>query len=324
MSSGTAVTPAWLSEPMRLLAAAHAAGRMPHALLLHAAAGRGGEWLAIWTAELVLCKARTQPRPCGSCPGCLRAREMRHPDLLAVGLPEESQQIRIDEVRALGAELQLTSHEGGYKVAIIAPADALNRFAANALLKTLEEPPARTLLVLVAAQPSRLPATLRSRCQRIAVPSPSRAQALAWLEGSRGPGPWSAVLDLIGEAPFAAAELDPAAVARLCEETRRLLEEMRSGTADPVTTAERWARSELALRLACVENWLTERIRRGLGAATDATELGASAHSRSPDSVMNTRRLFASLEGARELKAALATPINRALALESVLRSMRA
>ena len=314
---------AWLAEPMRVLSAAHAAGRMPHALLVHAAPGRGGEWLATWTAQLVLCTARSGAPPCGSCPGCRRAREERHPDLLVLRPVEDSQQIRIEQVRELVAELQLTSHKGGYKVAIIAPADALNRFAANALLKTLEEPPPRTLLVLVAEQPSRLPATLRSRCQRVHVRSPTRAEALEWLASARGPGPWAAVLDLTGEAPFAAAALDPEAVARLREETWRTLEEVRSGAADPVATAERWARSELPLRLACVENWLTERIRRGLGATADATELGASAHSRGTDSVMNTRPLFALLEGARGLKAALVTPINRSLALESLLRSMR-
>ena len=79
---------------------------------------------------------------------------LQHPDLLWIRPPEDSRQIRIEQLRELTAELALMSHGGGYKVAVIAPADALNRFAANALLKTLEEPPARTLLVLVATQPS--------------------------------------------------------------------------------------------------------------------------------------------------------------------------
>ncbi len=91
---------------------------------------------------------------------------------MRVSLVEESRQIRIEQVRELADELALTSHQGGYKVGILTPADALNRFAANALLKTLEEPPARTLLILVATQPSRLPATILSRCQRLRVRAP--------------------------------------------------------------------------------------------------------------------------------------------------------
>ncbi len=329
----------WLEEAKASIAEAHAAGRMPHAVLIQAAAGIGGDSLATWTAQLVLCTARRpdslaarsrsgQPGggggPCGECVSCRRVAEGQHPDLTAVRLGEDSQQIRIEQIRELCAELALTSHQGGYKVAIIDPADVLNRFAANALLKTLEEPPPRTVLVLVAAQPSRLPATLTSRCQRIRVRRPTRGESLAWLEGTRGPGDWNDVLDLIGEAPVAAASLDPAAVGTLRAEALRTLGEIRAGAADPVQTAESWSRSELPLRLLCLENWLTECIRRGLGASAHAPELRATTHSPSADSVINTRALFRLLDEVRELKVALAAPINRSLALESLLRSMQA
>ena len=119
---------------------------MPHALLIHEAPGTGGDWLAAWGAALVLCE-RGNSAPCGECSGCRRVASLHHPDVSWVRPLEESRQIRIEQVRELSAELALTSHGGGYKVAILTPADALNRFAANALLKTLEEPPARTLLL---------------------------------------------------------------------------------------------------------------------------------------------------------------------------------
>ncbi len=311
----------WLDEAKAVLRAAHAAGRTPHALLIQAATGTGGEGLALWAAQLVLCTT-SAGAPCGACAACRHAAAGLHPDLSVVSLLEDSQQIRIEQVRDLCAELALTSHRGGYKVAIIDPADALNRFAANALLKTVEEPPARTLLVLVAAQPSKLPATLRSRCQRLAIRAPTRLESRAWLEASRGPGEWDAVLDVIGEAPFAAAALDPTAIARLRTETWRGLVELGSGAADPVATAERWSRSELPLRLACIENWLTERIRRGLAAAGEAAEVRASAHPSPAESAINPRALFDLLDRVRELKTQLSTPINRSLALESLLRSL--
>jgi DNA polymerase-3 subunit delta' len=295
---------------------------MPHALLLHAAAGTGGEWLAQWVAQLLLCEARGE-RPCGACAACRRVAAAQHPDLASIGPAEESQQIRIEQVRALAEELALTSHQGGYKVALIAPADALNRYAANALLKTLEEPPSRTLLILLAAHPSRLPATIVSRCQRIALTRPTRAQGIAWLEATRGRADWDAVLDVIGEAPFAAVTLEAATVAGLRREVERALAELQAGQGDPAGTAERWSRSELALRLMCLENWLTKRIRGSLEAGTAAPEMRSSAHPTAADSVMNIHTKFDLLDQVRELKATLSTPINRALALESLLRSIR-
>jgi len=311
----------WLDEAKAALRKTHAAGRMPHAVLIQAASGTGGDGLALWAAQLVLCTGPASA-PCGTCAACRHAAESLHPDLTVVGLVEESQQIRIEQIRELCAELALTSHQGGWKAAIIDPADTLNRFAANALLKTIEEPPPRTFLALVAAQPSKLPATLRSRCQRLVVRAPTRAQSLAWLEAARGPAEWDAVLDVVGEAPLAAAALDPVAIAKLRGETWRGLEEVSSGAADPTALAERWSRSELALRLACFENWLTERIRGRLAPGSEAAELRASAHPPGAESAINPRMLFALLDGVRELKAALSTPINRSFALESLLRSM--
>ena len=310
----------WLDAALGALEAAHAADRLPHAILIHEAPGSGGGRLALAIAQLALCSSRPA---CGRCLACRHVLEEQHPDLTLVRPLEDSQQIRIEQVRELGAELALTSHQGGYKVAIVEPADALNRFAANALLKTLEEPPPRTVLVLVAQQPSRLPATIVSRCQRVSLRAPTRAQSLAWLGAARGPGDWDAVLDVIGEAPLAAAALDPAAVAQLAKETARALEQATAGSADPVALAERWSRSELALRLSCFENWLTERIHGRLASRAESAEVRSTAHSRVPDSVLNTRVLFQLLDRVRELKAALATPINRSLALESLLRSLR-
>src|SRR6185503_642307 len=125
----------------------------------------------------------------------------QHPDLTRIVPIEESKQLRIEQVRELGEELSLTSHQGGYKVGILSPADSMNRFAANALLKTLEEPPARTLLILVASQPSRLPATILSRCQKLKVRAPTRAESLEWLQATQGPehgqADWNGVLDVI-------------------------------------------------------------------------------------------------------------------------------
>ena len=296
----------WLDKEMASLRAAFEADRMPHALLIHEAPGAGGEWLAKWIARLLLKTDRDQ-----------------HPDWISVHPIDESRQIRIEQVRELAQELALTSHQGGYKVGVISPADVLNRFAANALLKTLEEPSARTVLILVVTQPSRLPATILSRCQRIRIAAPERAQTVAWLEATRGKGEWKAVLDIVGEAPMLAAESDAQIVVQIGTEVRRGLDEAAAGASDPVATAERWARAELPLRLRCFENWLTERIRSQSESRAFLTEVGAVTYLQRPQTVLNMRQLFELLDGVRDLKSALDTPINRGLALETLLRQVK-
>jgi DNA polymerase-3 subunit delta' len=290
---------------MASLRAAHEADRMPHALLIHEAPGAGGEWLANWTARLVLGTDKDL-----------------HPDWVRIHPIDESKQIRIEQIRELGEELSLTSHQGGYKVGVISPADVLNRFAANALLKTLEEPPPRTVLILVVTQPSRLPATILSRCQRIRIAAPERSEAVAWLDATRGKGNWNAVLDIVGEAPLLAAESDPEAVVQIGTEVRRGLEDAVAGRSDPVATAERWSRAELPLRLRCFENWLTERIRTQGESPGFLTEVGAVTYLQRPQTVLNIRGLFELLDGVRDLESALDTPINRGLALETLFRRL--
>ena len=312
--------PPWLKDQMARLRAAHAAGRFPHALLIHEASGAGGEWLALWAAQLGLC--REAGAPCGVCRECRRVAALAHPDLTLLGLIEESRQIRIEQVRELSADLALTSHGGGYKVAILSPADALNRFAANALLKTLEEPAPHTLLVLVVSQPSRLPATVLSRCQRLRIAAPTRNEALTWLATARGQGDWNGALDTLGDAPFLALAGDPAELAEVGHDSRATLDALIAGRTDPVAAAERWSRSQVALRLRCFENWLTERIRRQQREGALIAEMRAGPYLSTATPVLNIRELFRLVDEVRELRATLDVPLNRGVALEDLFRRL--
>ena len=294
---------------------------MPHALLIHEAPGTGGDWLASWAAALVLCEGGNAT-PCGECVACRRVANLQHPDVSWVRPQEESRQIRIEQVRELSAELSLTSHGGGYKVGIIAPADALNRFAANALLKTLEEPPARTLLILVATEPSRLPPTVLSRCQRIRLRAPARAESVAWLTAVRGQTDWNGALDTLGEAPMQIVEGDPAELVAVGADTRSTLEALAAGRTDPVAAAERWARSQLPLRLLCFENWLTERIRGGERGGALLAELRAGPYLSDGRAFLNIRELFGLIDEVRDLRATQDVPLNRGVALEALFRRL--
>lgn len=163
----------WHDAARQKLQAAVDASRLPHALLVHGPVGVGKQRLAGAVAAALLCGGRgDRLEACGDCPDCALNRAGSHPDLHWIRPEEDRRTISVDQVRDATEQLGMTSMRRGYRIAIVSPADSMTRNAQNALLKTLEEPAARTLLVLVTARPCELLPTLRSRCQRIEVRRP--------------------------------------------------------------------------------------------------------------------------------------------------------
>ena len=311
----TQLTPDWFAPACEEVAAAYAAGRLAHALLIHEDPGAGGLELARWIAQLVNCRERGRA-PCGRCQECQWIAGDQHPDVTRLSPVDDSQYILIEAVRDLIADLSLTAHGQGYKVAILAPADALYMNAAQSLLKTLEEPPPRTLLLLVASQPSRLPPTIRSRCSKLRLAGPTPEVAAQFLEQARGPGPWSDALAATGLGPFALLDADAAALARLRTDTLDTLAEIGSGKIQPPRVAERWADraavKDLPVRLACLESWVTDRILES-ASIRDVTHL--SGQGRPP----NICRLFEFSDAIRDMRKLSHTSINKAMAVEALL-----
>jgi DNA polymerase-3 subunit delta' len=304
-------TPSWFSAALAEVNAAYQAGRLAHGLLIHEDPGAGGLALARWIAQRVNCRD-AERAPCGQCQDCKWVEAGQHPDVAQLSPEGESTQILIQPVRDLAADLALTAHGNGLKVAIIAPADAMNVFAANALLKTLEEPPPRTLVLLVTSQPSRLLPTLRSRCSKLRLPGPPRAEAARFLAAARGSGPWDEALAATGAGPFALLEADALGLAELRADTLRTLRDIGSGSLQPPAVAEKWAKGELATRLACVESWVTERILEST-ANRDVTHLSGSGLA------PNICRLFELSDAVRDMRKLSHTSINKAMAVESLL-----
>ena len=187
----------------------------PHALLLAGPRGIGKRTLALHFARALLCEAPTATGlACGACTGCHLVMGGGHPDLQLIepwtldddGAVKVLEAIPVDRVRAMMAWTLVTSHRGRAKVAVIVPAETMNTAAANALLKTLEEPPPETYLMLVAHQPGRLPATVRSRCRFMPAPQPDLAHGQQWLEAQGVAAP-AAVLAQAAGAPLAALAL---------------------------------------------------------------------------------------------------------------------
>ncbi len=187
----------WHEPQWRLWQRYVALETIPHALLLSGPDGLGKQQFAHLIARSLLCTAPEDRLPCGRCQAC---RLMpHHPDLHLI--QPEQQFIRIAAIREMGRMINLTSRS--WRVFIIQPADVLHPTAANALLKTLEEPTPNTLLILLSSAPQALPATVRSRCQKLTFQAVATAQALTWLQQQQE-ADWGALLALSGHAPMAA------------------------------------------------------------------------------------------------------------------------
>lgn len=152
-----------------------------HAYLLHGPAGIGKRALAENLMAALLCRSPVDLHACGQCKSCKLLAAGTHPDNFILEPEEADKAIKVDQVRELVGFVVQTAQMGGRKVVLVEPAESMNLNAANALLKSLEEPSGDTVLLLVCHQPSRLLPTIKSRCLQQACPLPSEAQSLAWL-----------------------------------------------------------------------------------------------------------------------------------------------
>ncbi|MEH8018560.1 DNA polymerase III subunit delta' [Rheinheimera muenzenbergensis] len=167
----------WLQASQQQLSALLNAEQLAHALLLSGAEGIGKSILANYLADALLCTATD--RPCGQCKSCLLRRAGNHPDLLV--LDSSGNTIGVDAVRQLSQFLHGSAQQQNNKVVLLLQAEKLTEPAANALLKTLEEPPQHSFIILTTAAPATLPATVLSRCQKWPLAAQFNQQAQQWL-----------------------------------------------------------------------------------------------------------------------------------------------
>ncbi len=314
----------WQLEARRSIA--RLLGRQVHALMLHGPAGIGKLDLALDTAEMLLCEQRSaEGNACGQCSGCALMAAGNHPDLRVLrpaalleqdpdrsgapaddenpgagagsgaGAPESrtraSRDIRIEQVRELSEWVNLTTHRGGARVIVLEPVESMTTPAANALLKVLEEPPARTAFLLVSHRLSDTLATLRSRCVLVRVGMPEAQVALAWLE-AQGVAQAGRQLVEAGGAPLAAVQAERGGLAADLRE--RLVALLRKGgrlTAAEIVAAvprdvpiagavalfQRWGWDYLAFNLTGVVRYHVDDIAafRQLGPQWRATQASA-------------------------------------------------
>lgn len=327
-AAGTLPLP-WLDAPL-----ARALAQPAHALLVVGAAGVGTLALQLTLAQAWLCEGQGARRPCGDCPSCRLLRSQTHPDMMlllpealrvelgwsaaaesdageggASGKRKPSRQIRIGEVRAGTDWIVRTNSRGRAKVLILHPAEALNEQSASALLKTLEEPPAGARILLSCADPAHLLPTVRSRCQRLPLPTPEAALALPWLE-AQGVRQGAVLLAACSGRP-----LDALALAR------------------SAVDGAVWAALPGAVALGepgALLNWSLARAIEALQKVchdAQAIAIGAPAHYFPAGSVPGGADLASLIGWARELNRAARTaehPLNESLQLEALLLRGRA
>lgn len=199
----------WLRPHLASLVASYQAGRGHHALLIHALPGMGADSLLYAISRYLMCQQPEGHKSCGKCHSCQLMQAGSHPDYYALAPEKGKSSLGIDAVRELSEKLYEHARLGGAKVVWLADATLLTDAAANALLKTLEEPPANTWFLLACREPAYLLATLRSRCRLHHLTPPEEAYALAWLgrEVTASQDMLITALRLSGNAPAAALEL---------------------------------------------------------------------------------------------------------------------
>lgn len=175
----------WLTSTWQELAKRRAHSGLPHALMLTGSKGLGKHRLALELAKWLLCssaKTNNLDTPCNNCHSCQLWQAGTHPDFVLSQPEEGSRQIRVDDVRAVNEFFSKTPQVSHCQVAILRPAEVMNTNAANALLKTLEEPAGESYLILEAERIGSVLPTIRSRCQRVQVNQPEPQQAMNWLQ----------------------------------------------------------------------------------------------------------------------------------------------
>ncbi len=254
----------WQASNWQKLTESHQNKRLAHGLLLHGAAGIGKNAFAIEFAHWLLCEQPLADKACGECKSCKLIQAESNPDLLTIYPEEEGKAIKVDQIRDLIKKISLTSHGQGYRVIIISPADALNINASNSLLKTLEEPPENTILILISDKPSKLMATIRSRSQMIRFDLPSEEQSLQWLN-QQSIDKSELVLKLSAGAPLAAAAMADKEGLEIRDKLFKNWQELANGDSDALESAAMWLKDAFKiiqnLPLNWVSSWLTDMIR---------------------------------------------------------------
>lgn len=298
--------------------------RIPQALLMTGVAGLGQRHLVDVYARTLLCHdPQADGQACGHCQSCHLLDAQTHPDYLAIEPDEPGKAIGIDKIRQLIVKLALKPQFEAYRVVVVEPADNLNTASANAFLKCLEEPTERTCIVLLSEQPSRLPATIRSRCQIIASAMPDTELASDWLKAQGVDQNAKLLLDLAQGAPLLAKQYAEQQLVEVRRECFTQWLQIAQGKCNLLQAAEQWQkqeRPELTVVLAWMIGWIGDIAKCAL--------IGEGARLQNPDlkkslqglaERLELKDLFRFYDMLLTARSQLTTQVNKQLLLEQLL-----
>jgi len=252
----------WLAPYWQQLVQAKQQQRLPHALLITGPMGVGKRALAMAFTQLLLCQSPTDDHVCGECRSCQMATQGTHPDWLKIEPEESGKTIKIDQIRRL-VNLAHQSHLlARYRVIQIQPAESMNIAASNALLKTLEEPAKNTLILLLASDVMNLPATIISRCQKMAIhpPEPSVCLEILLNEGITQAEDAELLLKLAHGAPLKAISLAKTDALQQYRELDAQLNALQQHQLDPMAMAKQLVKLNLNDVIDWLQTWLMDCI----------------------------------------------------------------
>ncbi len=239
--------------------------RIPQALLISGKKGWGKQHLVNQFVYSLLCaKPQADGLACGHCHSCGLLSSETHPDYMVIKPDELGKSLTIDQIRNVIARLTLKPQYDGYRIVIVNPADAMNANAANAFLKCLEEPTERTVIILISEKTQALPATIVSRCQKMALTIPCRATLLVWLQHQQPDYSTSDIetlLDLAQNAPLLALQYatdETLSLRNTCFSSWMAIAERRI---HPVIVAELWQKIPESPLIFWMTSWVIDMIK---------------------------------------------------------------
>jgi DNA polymerase III subunit delta' len=303
----------WQERQWQHLWSAYRANRLPHALLLKGPHGMGISRFAQNLTRALLCDAPGDSgATCNQCKSCLLSQAGNHPEVIRIGPEGKGQWIKIEQIRALIGFINLKSHYGHLKIALLDPAEAMNRHAANSLLKTLEEPPLGTLCILVNHNPMQLPATVRSRCCPIDFAIPARVVVQAWLAAQSTQGldasSWPMFAD---EAPLTLLRGFESGLYTRRQELLDDLERLLTRCSDPLEIAQSWSKQGAEEILVWILRVVEGLIKlKATGEASWIARLGLGSQWHALVGALDLFRLFTIYDQLLEYRCLLASHAN--------------
>ncbi|WP_431685914.1 DNA polymerase III subunit delta' [Hahella sp. NBU794] len=311
----------WLNKTWRDWVGLAHNDKVPSAILVAGQRGVGKNRLTSEYAKFLLCEqALRLERPCGDCRSCKLIEAGTHPDLQWLAPEDGAKAIKIDQVRGLGDFIYAKPQISRRRICVLTPAEAMNAYSANAILKTLEEPPASAVILLVSQQISLLLPTIRSRCQIYTLAAPDRESVVNWLTQLDVPKERAySLTESAGGRPLTALAWHSQDILELRAEVLADWLNYLEGRVDAFTLAETWSKLDLERLADWLAIWLKQlltatQVGEGEGSVTEATLAGVGAR-------LDTQQLVSLYAELIEIKRSLVEQrnLNPQLMLESWL-----